>query len=230
MEQFTVRLSELHPPPASILDLGCGAGQIAAAIEQMGYRVTACDFAEEMIDIARRHHAGTAVKWVCLKSDWKVLPFENGSFDTIVASSVFEYLVDVRNVVAELSRVLRAGGVLLLTVPNPFNPVRKIEALLQSVLSRARLRLLHRARRIHSYALYLQISRNRFEGRAWQSMLDGARFAAVDRGEFSEQAWRQRATAPLILLAVKKIAARPPRSVEAQRLSEVPLLEIRPGT
>jgi SAM-dependent methyltransferase len=204
--------------------LGCGTGQIAAAIDQMGYRVTACDFAEDMIDIARRHHAGTAVKWVCLKPDWKVLPFENGSFDGIVASSVFEYLVDVRSVAAELSRVLRAGGVLLLTVPNPFNPVRRIEGLLQSVLSRQRRWLLQRVQRIHSYALYLQLSRNRFEGHVWQSMLGGAHFAAVDDADFSDQAWRRRLGAPLILLAVKKIATRPPRPVEAQHLSELPLL------
>ena len=55
------------------------------------------------------------------------------SFDGIVASSVFEYLDDVPRVAAELSRVLRPEGVLLLTVPNPCNFMRKLEARLQSM-------------------------------------------------------------------------------------------------
>jgi SAM-dependent methyltransferase len=206
VEQFTRRLSELCLPPSDILDLGCGTGQIAAAIGQRGYRVTACDFAEDMVDIARSNHTGTAVKWVCLKPDWEVLPFEDGSFDGIVASSVFEYLVDVQSVAAELARVLRPEGVLLLTVPNPFHPVRKLEAWMRSMLLRHRLSLLHRVHRIDSYTAYLELSRNRFEAQGWHAVLSAARFAALDAIDFSEQAWRNQAQAPLVLLVVKKLA------------------------
>jgi ubiquinone/menaquinone biosynthesis C-methylase UbiE len=207
VEQFTVRLSELCLPPGNILDLGCGTGEIAAAIGQMGYQVTACDIAEEMIDIARSSHGARDVKWVCLKPDCEVLPFEDCSFDGIVASSVFEYLVDVQSVAAELSRVLRPEGILLLTVPNPFNPVRKLEAWFQSMLSNHRLSwLLHRVQWIDSYTAYLRLSRNRFEGRWWQSVLGAAHFAALDERDFSEEAWLDQAKAPLVLLAVKRVA------------------------
>ena len=133
MEQFTARLAELCPAPARILDLGCGTGEIAAAISQMGYPVTACDFAEEMMAVARRNYARTPVDWVGLEPEWKALPFADASFDGIVASSVFEYLDDVPRVAAELSRVLRPEGVLLLTVPNPCNSVRKLEGRLRSM-------------------------------------------------------------------------------------------------
>jgi len=207
VEQFVNRLAELCLPPARILDLGCGTGEIAAAIDQMGYQVTACDFAEEMIAVARSSHTGTAVKWVCLQPDWEVLPFEDGSFDGIVASSVFEYLDAVQRVAAELSRVLRPDGVLLLTVPNPHHVVRKIERRLRSMpLMDGSSHLLRRVQKLDSYATYLRLSRNRFEAQGWRSVLSAAHFAPLEESEFSDEAWQRQAHAPLVLLAVKRMA------------------------
>jgi len=54
LERFRVRLSELCPPPDRVLDFGCGTGEMATAIEGIGYRVAACDIAERMIEVARR--------------------------------------------------------------------------------------------------------------------------------------------------------------------------------
>ena len=207
LERFTARLCELSPAPARILDFGCGTGDIAAAMDRMGYQVTGCDIAERMVEIARSTHSGTAIKWICLKPDWEALPFGDRSFDGVVASSVFEYLVDVRLVAAELSRVLRPGGVLLLTVPNPFNLVRKLEACLWFAFSsRLLASLLRRVPRLDSYAVYLRVSRNRFRGDGWESVLSRAHFAAFDESDFSKHAWLRQAKEPLILLAVKRAA------------------------
>jgi ubiquinone/menaquinone biosynthesis C-methylase UbiE len=207
VDQFARRLSGLCPPPGNILDLGCGTGEIAAAIAQMGYQVTACDLAEEMIAIGRSHHVGSSVKWVCLEPDWQVLPFEDGSFDAVVASSVFEYLDDVPCVATELARVLRPEGVLLLTVPNPCNIVRKFEAWLQAMpLVQHLAPPLRRFQRAESYAAYLRLSRNRFEGPGWQSILSAVDFVPLDKKDFSREAWQEQAKAPLIFLAVKRVA------------------------
>ncbi len=209
VEQFTARLSEVCPPPSNILDLGCGTGEIAEALEQRGYTATACDFAEEMIEAARSSHPGSAVEWVRLEPDWEVFPFADSSFDGIVASSIFEYLVDVPRVATELSRVLRPEGVLLLTVPNPCNFVRKLEAWLQRMpLVQQLSSALRRVQRIDSYAAYLRLSRNRFEGQGWQSLLSASHFTPLDERDFSQQAWRRQARAPLVLLAVKRVAMR----------------------
>lgn len=207
LERFTVRLSQLCPPPGRVLDFGCGTGEIAAAIEEMGYRVAACDIAEKMIEIARRTHDGSGVEWVCVNPDWRVLPFADRTFDAIIASSVFEYLVEVQHAATELSRVLRPEGILLLSVPNPFSYVRRIEGLLHSAVLNERLPgLLHKVPRIESYASYLQLSRNRLGGEWWLSVLSSARFAALDESDFSEESWRGQAKEPLILLAVKRAA------------------------
>ncbi len=205
VEQFTARLSLLCPPPRHILDLGCGTGEIAAAISRLGYQVTAGDFAEEMIAIARASYAGTSVEWVGLEPDWEVLPFPDGSFDGVVASSVFEYLEDAASVAVELARVLRPEGVLLLTVPNPCNFVRKVEAWFCSALFHHPLSpWLRRVPRIDSYAAYLRLSRNRWEGPGWQSLLSAADFAPMDKRDFAREAWQEQADASLILLAVKR--------------------------
>jgi 2-polyprenyl-3-methyl-5-hydroxy-6-metoxy-1,4-benzoquinol methylase len=45
----------------------------------MGYRVTACDLAEEMIAVARRSDSATAVKWVCLEPDWAHISILNST-------------------------------------------------------------------------------------------------------------------------------------------------------
>ena len=145
------------------------------------------------------------MKWVSLDPNWKLLPFSDESFEGIVASSVFEYFVDAQSVAAELSRVLRPEGVLLLTVPNPFNLARKIEARLQPVISsHALASLLRRIDRIRSYATYLKLSRNRFAGDCWQSMLSSAHFEPLSKSDFSKESWLHQAKTPLVLLAVKK--------------------------
>src|SRR5437764_12480493 len=46
----------MPPPPASILDLGCGAGRTSAGLLQLGYRVTAIDLSESLLAVARERH------------------------------------------------------------------------------------------------------------------------------------------------------------------------------
>ncbi len=229
VEQFAGRLFELCVPPGHILDLGCGTGEIAAALDQRGYHVTACDVAENMLAIARRSHPGAAVEWTGLAPDWDTLPFADRSFDAVVASSVFEYLDDVPRVATELSRVLRPEGVLLLSVPNPCNAVRKFEARLQALvvshgvppllrrfprLDRymppttyhlpAFRSLLRHVPRLDRYAAYLRLSRNRWDAPGWRSVLSAAHFSPCDERDFSRAAWREQAQAPLVLLALKR--------------------------
>lgn len=205
LRQVTAGLSESCPPPARVLDFGCGTGDIATAMERRGYEVTGCDVAEKMIELARSTSGGTTVEWVCLEPGWRVLPFGDGSFDGVVASSVFEYLVDVPSVAGELSRVLRPGGVLLLTVPNPFNRLRRLEGLIQRALANHRFpSLLQRIPKVDAYFTYLRLSRNRSAGDWWERVLRSARLVALKDSDFSVDAWQRQAKAPLILLTVKR--------------------------
>lgn len=204
---FADQLSRLCPLPASILDFGCGTGEIASAICRMGYQVTACDIAENMLEVARSHWMGIPVEWLSLRPGWSVLPFKDQSFDGIVSSSVFEYLINVERVVWELGRVLRPGGVMIFTVPNPCNRIRKIEKWLRSgFLPRAVLPLFGSIRGVNSYLTYLRLSRIRLAGVSWKPLLNAAGFEAVNWHDFSEACWREKSEATLVLLSVKKAA------------------------
>jgi ubiquinone/menaquinone biosynthesis C-methylase UbiE len=208
VNQITARLALLRVPPGKVLDLGCGTGEIARAIARMGYRVTASDIADNMIQVARRKWAGTPIDWVSLTPGWVTLPFEDHSFRCIVAACVFEYLEDPESAAKEISRVLFPDGVLLFSAPNPFAKVRRAEAWLSRILAVNDLPLPFRSfPRIGAYASYLRLSRNRFRGERWRSVLTQAGLVPVDEREFAEQAWRQQANAPLILLAARKETA-----------------------
>lgn len=213
LEHFATRLVELCPPPARVLDLGCGTGELAAVINRMGYEVTACDFAEGMLDVARNNWRDVPVEWFSLKPGWTVLPFKGPMFDAVVSSSVFEYLVNVGGVVRELARVLRPGGILIFTVPNPCNRIRKFEELLRSAFfSRAFHPMFCRVRPVKSYLTYLRVSRNRFGAKLWESILNKEGFVPDDEREFSEKRWFEGADFPLVLLVARKVATNRPHT------------------
>jgi ubiquinone/menaquinone biosynthesis C-methylase UbiE len=100
-----------------ILDAGCGSGALAAALRARGAEVTGFDASPAMVDLARtRLGDGTAVQVADLAEP---LPFGDGEFDDVVASLVLHYLADWTAPLAELRRVLRPGGRLLVSVNHP---------------------------------------------------------------------------------------------------------------
>ena len=155
-------------PNDKVLDLGCGTGAIAAALADGGFQVTACDVAEKMIDAGKRIHKKFPIQWCLLHPDWKKLPFDAGTFDGLVASSVFEYLPDVNAVFLECERVLKPGGILIATVPNPRTLTRKFEKVVRpAAMLLDQLPGLSRIPRLHSFTTYLKCSRNRMSLDEW---------------------------------------------------------------
>jgi len=155
-------------PNAKVLDLGCGTAAIASVVSAGGFRVTACDIAEEMIEAGKRIYGESAIEWCLLPPNWKELPFDASTFDAIIASSVLEYLPDVNGVLIECQRVLKSGGILIATVPNPRTLTRKLEKLVRPVAALVnQLPGFSRIPRLHSYAIYLKSSRNRMSLDEW---------------------------------------------------------------
>ncbi len=100
-----------------ILDAGCGSGPLAAALRDSGAVVTGFDVSAAMIDLARQRLGGDADLHVAdLASP---LPFADAEFDDVVASLVLHYLEDWAGPLAELRRVLKPGGRLILSVNHP---------------------------------------------------------------------------------------------------------------
>jgi SAM-dependent methyltransferase len=101
-----------------ILDAGCGAGPLSAALRDRGAVVTGIDASEGMLNLARRRLGGDVALHRIDLSDR--LPFADGAFDDVVASLVLHYLEDWEPTLAELRRVLRPGGRLIASVDHPF--------------------------------------------------------------------------------------------------------------
>lgn len=103
-------------PGAHVLDVGSGPGhqayEIAQALAPTG-RVKGVDSAEHSADVARKRCAGLSnVEFVV--GDAYELPDHDGTFDATMSSQVFEYLEDVPRALAEMYRVLKPGGRLLI--------------------------------------------------------------------------------------------------------------------
>jgi ubiquinone/menaquinone biosynthesis C-methylase UbiE len=101
-----------------ILDVGCGAGPLLEALRDRGAIVTGMDKSSGMVEVARRRlGAGADLRVAELGSP---LPFPDDAFDDITASLVLHYLEDWGPALAELRRVLKPGGRLIVSVNHPF--------------------------------------------------------------------------------------------------------------
>ncbi|MFI6827379.1 class I SAM-dependent methyltransferase [Kribbella sp. NPDC050241] len=100
-----------------ILDAGCGSGPLSAALRAKGAIVTGFDGSPAMIELARQRLGDDADLHVADLG--QPLPFDNGAFDDVVASLVLHYLKDWTPPLAELRRVLKPGGRLILSVNHP---------------------------------------------------------------------------------------------------------------
>jgi len=122
---LTVDYSRLGVGPGErLLDLGCGGGRHAFEAARRGALVVAVDAqADEvsqvrdtigaMVDAGEIKDCGAGV----VQGDAMRLPFGDGAFDRVIAAEVLEHIPDDSSAMAELSRVLRAGGTMAVTVP-----------------------------------------------------------------------------------------------------------------
>jgi SAM-dependent methyltransferase len=103
------------PPPAVILDVGCGDGfaTSVAATRNRGHRFAGIDWSAS--SLAKAADRGMAVLRAGIDAS---LPIRSGSVDVVVMSEIIEHLVDTDSAVEEAHRVLRPGGTLLLSTPN----------------------------------------------------------------------------------------------------------------
>jgi SAM-dependent methyltransferase len=131
-------ITELALPQASlILEVGCGAGLLAAELAGRGYRVTAIDSSEAMVELARGHAAEVGVQEELTISvgDAHGLPFATASYDLVIALGVVPWLHSPAVALAEMARVVKPDGFVLLTSDNRFRLNHVIDPWLIPVLA-----------------------------------------------------------------------------------------------
>lgn len=118
-----ILLSELNLMGAEkILDIGCGRGFYEKAITSLfpNVSITAIDTNSSYLGQARKNVQSQRVNFK--KVDGGKLPFKNNSFDRIICSEVLEHVKDDGAVIAEMMRVLKPAGKVIITVPNANYP------------------------------------------------------------------------------------------------------------
>ncbi|MET9629629.1 class I SAM-dependent methyltransferase [Lentzea sp. NPDC006480] len=100
-----------------ILDAGCGSGPLLAALRGRGAVVSGFDLSAGMLALARRRVPGADLRVADLAEP---LPYADAAFDDVIASLVLHYLGDWGPALAELHRVLKPGGRLLISIDHPF--------------------------------------------------------------------------------------------------------------
>lgn len=108
---FDIAPSSVYGPGALILDAGCGAGRWAIQVAKHGGRVIALD-AGLSVELAERNGRPWGIE--CVQADVTRLPFNSAAFDLVYSLGVLHHVRETDLAAAELTRVLRPGGLCLL--------------------------------------------------------------------------------------------------------------------
>jgi len=108
----TATVRAIAPKPGErVLDVACGTGTSTAALAKRGAEVVGIDFSAGMIAEARRRHP--ALEFAT--GDAQALPFGDGGFDAVTVSFGLRNFADPHAALAEMHRVLRPGGRVVVT-------------------------------------------------------------------------------------------------------------------
>lgn len=103
----------------SVLEIGCGRGSFARWLAGKGARtLTFADFSPAAVGIARQNVAPAATEAAFLVADVQQLPFHDGTFDLVCSFETLEHVPAPTVGLAELVRVTKPGGRLIVTTPN----------------------------------------------------------------------------------------------------------------
>jgi SAM-dependent methyltransferase len=120
--RYYARLAHRYGPPrGKLLELGCGLGHLLTWLTDR-YHAFGTDVNQWALSQAQ--HNVPQGQFALLSADCG-LAFPSATFDIVIAKHVVEHLSHPEQAVTEISRVLKAGGLLILSTPNLSSPMRK---------------------------------------------------------------------------------------------------------
>ena len=114
----------VHPLGGKALDVGCGSGIYVEALKDLGYEVMGVDMSEEMITSTRIRldmQSNDSEKVHLRVGDVENIPAKDNEFDLVICIGVFGYLLSDEKAQAEIRRVLKPNGKLILNLTNIYS-------------------------------------------------------------------------------------------------------------
>jgi SAM-dependent methyltransferase len=106
-----------------LVDIGCASGYYSVRYVAAGGTALGVDIAQSSVDLAaaRARRAGVEERCRFVTGDVRDLPVESASCDVVLATEVLEHVREQRESLAEMARVLRPGGTLVVSSPGAFD-------------------------------------------------------------------------------------------------------------
>src|SRR3989344_3509762 len=121
--------------PGRVLDIGCGPGVMTQAIGGQTWDYWGVDLSSPMIALARKRFAnqpGISFEVGAVTQ----IPAPDQFFDAVVAMGLMEYVNDESAALREIRRVLKPGGIFIVSVPNWWSPARILDRSILTPLAR----------------------------------------------------------------------------------------------
>jgi len=118
---FSEALRERFGPDLSqvrLLDIGCGGGVLTEEFAKLGCQVTGIDIADASLAVARAHAHAEELLIEYQSGLANKLPFYGSSFEVVSCCDMLEHVQEWEQVIAEVSRVLKPGGLFLFDTIN----------------------------------------------------------------------------------------------------------------
>lgn len=113
------------PKLGRALDIGCGSGSTGLFLKQFFNDISGTDISSYLSGEAKQ-----IIKFSKVDLNFEPLPYPDAGFDLVTAFQVVEHLENPFFIMRETHRVLRPGGVFILSVPNPFQITYRLKFLL----------------------------------------------------------------------------------------------------
>jgi ubiquinone/menaquinone biosynthesis C-methylase UbiE len=130
-----IALGMIGHGPGRVLDIGSGPGIFTRELVSRGFLVCAVDLAFEMLAKARQVVKGQPRSQFA-QGDLTGLPFRDATFDRAMCVGVLAYLPELAPALAELARVVRPGGAVVVQTSNRYSPTAAIHRLAKPIYRR----------------------------------------------------------------------------------------------
>lgn len=104
------KIRKIIPPPAKILEIGCGTGNVSSFLARNKYNVFGCEYYAEAIDKSWPGFEN-------IQGSAEELPFKDNSFDVVGLFDVIEHFENDKIPLTEAIRVVKGEGIIAITVP-----------------------------------------------------------------------------------------------------------------